>query len=205
MTQVRAHLVERHGHRRRFRAAANRDLSRPVAGGDIACRRGDVLERTGHPPAEDDAGRDGEQEDHAAGAKEAVSQLVQESLRRLPILQQEHPVRAAGRPIRRQRKGTRHVAAAGDRLHVERKALLRLKLAGSQQAGELRSTRAIQARAAQMIGGDEVHLAVRHLRELFGDGVVERVADGECAEHFFSEQRGLETTSTRWWPIERTS
>src|SRR5438128_2055498 len=44
--------------------AANRHLSHPVAGGDIACRRGDVPERAGHPPAEDDAGRDGEEEDH---------------------------------------------------------------------------------------------------------------------------------------------
>jgi hypothetical protein len=61
-------------------------LSLPIAGGDIVCSRGDVLERTRHPPAEGDAGRDGEQEDYAAGAKEAVSQFIEESLRRLPIL-----------------------------------------------------------------------------------------------------------------------
>ena len=122
VTEVRGHLVERHGHRDRFGAAADRDLSLPIAGGDIVCGGGDVLERARHPPAEGNAGRDGEKEDHAAGAQELVAQLIEESLRRLPILQQEHPVCAAGRRIRRQGKGARHVTAAGDRLTVEGKA-----------------------------------------------------------------------------------
>ena len=50
---------------------------------------------------------------------------------------------------------------------------------------------AFQAARRQLPADDEVHLAVRHLRELLRDGVVERVAHRQRAERLFGEARRL--------------
>jgi hypothetical protein len=97
--QAGGHRIDRRGHRRFFGAAANRQLSGPVAAGDVLRGIGQVLDRAAHPAAEEDAHPEGEQEDDGAGAEQAPADLIDERLRGRPVVEQHQPRRCRGTAI----------------------------------------------------------------------------------------------------------
>ena len=186
--KARRHLVEGDRHRRRFGAAANRNLVVPVPAGDLFRRRRDVPQRKIDVMAEQQSAGDREDEDDAAGNEDPRLNRVDELLRRLPRLEQHQPFERSGVRAVNEWKAAPDVFRAADpnlrQVHRRRRSV-------GQHPGERRAFVARQAAAGNVGARHEVDLAMRHLRELSRHSVVEDESNRHRAEHFFGESDRL--------------
>ena len=186
--QAGAHLVERHRHRGRFRAARDRHLAVPIARRNFSGGRGDRPERLAHAPAEHEPAAERQHEDDDAGVEQFALQRVEELLSGPPILEQHETIGIVGRSIPQQRKRPLDIPFSRQTSQARRHAERRRSGAAVRKGGDQFGPRvALQTASAQCCARHEAHLAVRRLRELFGDGVVECVADGHGPEDLFGE------------------
>ncbi len=167
------------------------DAARPVARGDIAGGRGELLERTASrgglesaPPATAST------KDDAADQQQPAANFVHELLRGLPVLQQNEPphvsrLRPTPAGIRRRRTVRRRCAEspAGRRTRRARRRTRVRPSAARFALGE--------AAGRQRGRPSRVDVRVRHLGEPPGHRIVQRVADRQRAENFFGEARRL--------------
>ena len=186
--KARRHLVEGDRHRRRFGAAANRNLVVPVPAGDLFRRRRDVPQRKIDVMAEQQSAGDREDEDDAAGNEDPRLNRVDELLRRLPRLEQHQPFERSGVRAVNEWKAAPDVFRAADpnlrQVHRRRRSV-------GQHPGERRAFVARQAAAGNVGARHEVDLAMRHLRELSRDAVVEDESNRHRAEDFLGEAHRL--------------
>ena len=186
VAQARRHRVEVARHRHRFGAAANGHLARPVAGGDIARGGRDVMQRATDAAGEYEAAGERNGEDGQARGKQLAPELVDVLPDRRPVLEEHQPAGCVRRVRGRQRKRSGHIFAGAEAFH-RRRAAEHNRLVHRELAGQSGALAACQAARGEAATDGDVHLAMRDLRQLSRDRVVERVPYRQRPQRFLGK------------------